>query len=77
MDVIPGRGKMSDKAVFVCETESGATFKCKLVGSLDALSEYLVNKDRYIGRLVTVKYQNLSAEGIPRFGVAMRFREAV
>lgn len=72
-----GRGKMSDKAVFVCATETGDTFKCKLVGPLDDLRKYLDDPDAYIGRKVTVQYQNLGASGIPRFPVALRFREDV
>lgn len=73
-----GRGKMMGKAVFVCATETGETFKCKMVGALDSLAVYLQNPEDYIGRMVTVQYQNLHPEtGIPRFGVALRFREDV
>lgn len=73
-----GKGKMMGKAVFVCATETGATFKCKLVGALDSLAVYLQNPDDYLGKMVTVKFQNLHPEtGIPRFGVALRFREDV
>ena len=72
-----GKGKMADKAVFVCVTETGEEFKCKLVGKLDDLKKYLEDPEPWIGRMVTVKYQNLSEKGVPRFGVAMRFREDV
>ena len=72
-----GKGKMADKAVFVCVTETGEEFKCKLVGKLDDLKKYLDDPEPWIGRMVTVKYQNLSEKGVPRFGVAMRFREDV
>lgn len=72
-----GRGKMMGKAVFHCAVPSGETFKCKLVGRLDDLAQYLQEPDKWIGRMVTVQYQNLSATGIPRFPVALRFREDV
>lgn len=70
-----GRGKMAGKAIFTCLTEDGQEFRCKLVGSLDSLSQYVQEPEKWLGKLVTVKYQNLSADGIPRFPVALRFRE--
>lgn len=33
------------------------------------------NKDKYLGKLVTFKYQELSALGVPRFGTFKWFRE--
>ncbi len=75
VDVVAGKGKMSDKGVFVCKTDEGKEFKAKMIGSLDDLCKYLDDKDAYIGRMLTVKYQKLSAENIPVFGVAMRLRE--
>ncbi len=75
VDVIPGKGKMSDKGVFICKTDSGKEFKAKMVGPLDELRKYLDNKNDYIGKMLTVKFQKYSADGIPVFGVAMRFRE--
>lgn len=72
-----GRGKMAGKAIFTCLTEDGKEFRCKLVGALDSLTQYVDEPEKWIGKLVTVKYQNLSADGIPRFPVALRFREDV
>jgi DNA ligase-1 len=72
-----GRGKMQGKAVFHCEVEPGKTFKCKLVGRLDDLEQYLNEPDKWLGKMVTVQFQNLSSDGIPRFPVALRFRQDV
>jgi len=77
IDVTSGRGKMEGLAMFHCVTEDGKEFRVKMVGKLDDLKHYLDSKDDYIGRQLTVKYQNLSSDGIPRFPVAMRFREDV
>jgi DNA ligase OB-like domain len=77
VDIEEGRGKMAGKAVFHCEVAPGKTFKCKLVGRLDDLEQYLREPDKWLGKMVTVQYQNLSADGIPRFPVALRFREDV
>lgn len=72
-----GRGKMEGKAIFTVVTETGQEFRCKLVGALDSLTQYVDEPEKWIGKLVTVKYQNLSADGIPRFPIALRFREDV
>lgn len=76
-DVTEGRGKMAGKAMFHCKTKDGGEFRVKMVGALDSLNHYLDHKEDYIGRKLTVKYQNLSSEGIPRFPIALRFREDV
>lgn len=71
-----GRGKMSDKGVFVCKTDAGNTFKAKMMGELDSLVDILDNPQNYIGRKVTVKFQGLTGKnGVPRFPVAVRMRE--
>lgn len=75
VDITEGRGKMAGKAMFHVVTVDGKGFRVKMKGALDDLTKYLNNKDEYIGRYLTVKYQNLSAEGIPRFPVGERIRE--
>lgn len=75
VDITEGRGKMAGKAMFHVVTADGKGFRVKMKGALDDLTKYLNNKDEYIGRYLTVKYQNLSAEGIPRFPVGERIRE--
>jgi DNA ligase-1 len=77
IDVEEGRGKMAGKAIFVFKTETGETFNAKMVGELDKLSEFFVNKDKYIGKQMTVKFQGITNGNVPRFPVAMRFREDV
>lgn len=70
-----GRGKMSGHAIFVCETELGKTFKAKMKGSMDELVKYFENPETVIGKIVTVQFQGRTNDGIPRFPVAIRFRE--
>lgn len=78
VNVVPGKGKMSDKGVFICRTEAGDEFKVKMKGELDSLIEVLDNPDRYIGKMLTVKYQGLTNKnGVPRFGVGERLREDI
>lgn len=71
-----GRGKLAGHAIFVFETKKGGLrFNAKMVGDQSVLKRFWDFPEQAIGKLVTVKYQNFSAEGIPRFPVALRFRE--
>lgn len=75
IDVEEGRGNMAGRAIFVCQTQTGERFNCKMEGSLDKLAEIWQNKADYIGKMLTVRYQNISAYGVPRFPVGVRLRE--
>ena len=76
VDVVPGKGKMSACGVFVCKLPkpSTETFNVKCEGSLESLEEYLTNKEQYIGKQLTVKYQELTKYGKPRFPVGKAVR---
>lgn len=77
VDVVEGRGRMAGKAVFVCETPAGDTFRCKMAGDMSNLELVLKNKDDYIGRELTVQFQGKTSAAIPRFPVGLRMREDV
>lgn len=72
-----GRGKLAGRGIFVCKTPGGDTFRCKLIGNIDNLVVFLQRPDDYIGRMLTVKFQEITAAGMPRFPVGMRLREDV
>ena len=44
-------------------------------GNFDYLKEVLDNKDYYIGKLATIKFFQLTPDGIPRFPYAIAFRD--
>lgn len=69
-----GRGKMEGRALFVCGS-SGGEFRCKMVGKLEHLEKYVRDPSLAVGRLLTVQYQSLTGDGIPRFPIGLRFRE--
>lgn len=70
-----GSGKLMGKAgSFILKTPEGKTFNAKMKGSLDSLTEFLVNFDKYKGKMLTVQFQGLTPDGIPRFPVGVRFR---
>lgn len=71
-----GRGKLQGHCgAFVCKTKDGKTFKAKMAGETSNLKEFWSNPDKYIGRMLTVKFQGKTSDKIPRFPVGMRFRE--
>ena len=76
-DVTEGRGKMAGKAIFVCETDDGKPFRVKMKGTLDSLRQYVDDPSLAIGKYLTVQYQNLTADSIPRFPIGLRLREDI
>lgn len=69
VDIIPdkdGHGKL------VCKlNESGGLFEAVPKGTHEYKSEIVEYKNLYIGKLATIKYQNLTSDGVPRFPVAI------
>jgi ATP-dependent DNA ligase len=61
--------------VFVCETKEKATFKVAFKGTHAEREKILLNKTDYIGKLLTVQFQEFTAYGVPRFTVGLRIRE--
>lgn len=72
-----GRGKLAGHAIFVCTTESGNEFRVKMKGETSELKKYWENPKLAVGRKLTVKYQGMTKYEIPRFPVALRFKEEV
>jgi len=82
-----GRGKLAGHAVFVCRipddykdprAQPGAEFDAKMKGKQAKLKQYWENPDTAIGRNITVQFQGFTKkEKVPRFGVALRFREDI
>ena len=68
---------MVDCAIFICRTKTGNEFSCKMEGSLGNLKKYLINPEIVIGKQITVKFQNLTSDGLPRFPVGVRVEEDI
>lgn len=75
VDVVAGRGRMSDCGIFVCKTKDNTEFSCKMEGSLEALKQYVENKNLAVGKLLTVRYQGLTNGGVPRFPIGVTLRD--
>jgi ATP-dependent DNA ligase len=70
-----GVGKMSDQCIFRCMTRNGELFNVVPMGDVEQRRKYLKNLRSFIGKKLTVKYQGLSEDGVPRFPIGKGFRE--
>jgi len=66
-DIIEGIGKLQNKAgTILCDID-GKEFNSSINGSHDYLKEIWDNRKQYIGKTATIKYFELTSDGIPRF----------
>mgnify|MGYP002632491887 FL=1 len=70
-----GHGRDADAVVWVCKTATGHTFTVRPEGTIKQREVYYANRNRYIGKLLTVRFQNLTALGVPRFPVGVVIRD--
>lgn len=74
INVVEASGRDAGTAIFVCKCKEG-WFSVKPQGTRELRKEYFNNQDKLIGKMVTVQYQGLSDEGIPRFPSAITIRD--
>ncbi len=68
LDIVEGEGNRTGTAGYmVFETEDGKRFKSNVKGTWEETAEMLKNKKKLIGKEATIKYFNLTPDGIPRF----------
>lgn len=76
-----GRGKLRGHVgAFICEVPVGdtvATCAVKLAGDTSVLAQAWQQPEKWIGKMLTVKYQGRTAAGVLRFPVGLRLREEV
>lgn len=78
---IKDKGVGDENFTWICKsslldpkTGNYKTFKVKPEGPNDEKIDMYINRDDYIGRFLTVKYQE-ELNGIPRFGIGKNFRD--
>lgn len=68
VDMEEGKGKlMGHVGAFFLQIPKGSTFKAPPIGSHELLAEYWKNKKACIGKKATIKFQNYTPDGVPRF----------
>jgi hypothetical protein len=70
------KGVSKEHFVWVLETPDGKEFSAKPMGTQEQKFEWYDNKSKYIGLMLTVKFQEFTEDGIPRFPIAKHFRSA-
>ena len=76
-----GKGNLKGiAAAVVCETDNGEQFKAGVTGTQDYARNLYENRNEYVGKLATIKYQELTPlkdgkGGVPRFGKMMSVRD--
>lgn len=75
IDSHEGSGNDVGTVIWICETASGDAFNVRPTGTREKRKEWFDDRSEYIGRMLTVKYQELTNDGIPRFPVGIEIRD--
>lgn len=72
-----GTGAHKGTPIFECKSKAkeGKTFSVTMQGTIESRKKMLEKVQGYYGKLLTVKYQEISADGAPRFPVGISFRD--
>jgi ATP-dependent DNA ligase len=70
-----GTGKDEGTVIWVCKTEKDQEFKARPRGTHEERTEWFSNGDKYVGSMLTVRYFELTDDGIPRFPVGLTIRD--
>jgi DNA ligase-1 len=70
-----GQGLEDGCVIWVCRTAEGKTFHCRPRGSRESRCELFQQGANHIGKKLTVRFQELTDEGIPRFPVGISLRD--
>ena len=70
-----GTGIEEGLVLWICETPEKKQFTVRPAGSHEMRIDYYNNASKYIGKKLTVKYQELTKDGIPRFPVGIAIRD--
>lgn len=69
-----GKGQDEGTVIFVCQSNN-KSFKVRPKGTLEERSKMFQNGQKYIGKSLTVKFQEYSQDGVPRFPVGLYVRD--
>lgn len=70
-----GDGEERGCVIWQCCTPSGLEFAVRPRGTRADRAELFANGAAYIGKLLIVRYQELTTDGVPRFPVGISFRD--
>ena len=70
-----GKGVEDGCVVWICKTKDEKKFNVRPLGKLDERRKTYTSADKYVGKMLTVKYQELTPDNIPRFPVGISIRD--
>ena len=70
-----GHGRDADAVVWVCKTQDGHQFTVRPEGTIVQREEDYKNREKFMGKMLTVRFQNLTAQNVPRFPVGVTVRD--
>ena len=70
-----GTGDMRGCVIWDCENKDGKVFAVVPKGSFDTKRAFYQEGDKYINKLLTVIFQEYTADGIPRFPIGKSIRD--
>jgi len=70
-----GEGHDDGAVIWKCKTENEQYFDVRPLGSIKQRIDWFKSASNFIGKMLTVTYQNLSEIGIPRFPVGKTIRD--
>lgn len=74
VDAVEATGRDKGTVVWIC-TNGTQNFSVRPRGTQEVRAKMLNEKDKYIGKMLTVQYQNLTNTGVPRFPVGLVVRD--
>jgi ATP-dependent DNA ligase len=74
IDFKEGEGRDLGAVIWVCETADGKEFTVRPRGTMEQRREWFNDGESYIGKNLTVVYQELTEDGKPRFPVGKALR---
>jgi ATP-dependent DNA ligase len=69
-----GTGGETGCVIWECQTPDGQTFRVRPRGTQEDRKVLFQNGSDYIGQQLTVRYQELTDDGVPRFPVGIAIR---
>jgi len=69
------KGAEKGCVIWKCKAKSGRTFNVKPLGSIEERRKIFQNGKNYIGKKLTVKYQEITNHGVPRFPIGIGIRD--
>jgi DNA ligase-1 len=63
--------------IYRCRADNGSTFDCTAPGTMEEKHALWMSRDTDVGQLLTVKFFNLTPDGLPFLPVALRMREDI